>query len=258
MLAEEAVDLAPNIYLKQITLAYREKCLFSNLSLHLPKGQWVALIGASGVGKSSLLRVLAGLTTTSEKFSGHIFADNSIPVNQQIVYMPQNDLLLPWLTVLENTLLSTKLTQSLQHRPNMERAQNLLEKVGLADAIHLYPHQLSGGMRQRTALARTLMENKPIVLMDEPFSALDTITRYKLQNLAASLLKDKTVFFITHDPIEALRLAHVVYLLKDTPAKLCQIAQLDSQPPRHLSHPEVLKLQTLLFSELMPTEEANV
>lgn len=248
---------APNIYLKAITLAYREQNLFSNLDLHLPAGQWVALIGSSGTGKTTLLRAIAGLTTQALTINGEIVADNALPACQQIAYMAQNDLLFPWLSVLENTLLSKKLTPSAPHRLHVKRAKGLLEKVGLAEAIHLYPHQLSGGMRQRTALARTLMEDKPVVLMDEPFSALDAITRFKLQNLAASLLKGKTVFFITHDPAEALRLAHTVYLLKGSPAKLSPIAQPLSSPPRSPSHPEVVKFQTTLFSELLTMEESS-
>lgn len=248
------MNFVPNITLKQVTLHYHEKNIFSELCLHLPKGQWIALIGPSGIGKSSLLRVIAGLTTATEQLSGEIVADNAISVNQQIAYMAQTDLLLPWLTVLDNAMLGTKLTHRHHHLTEVQRAKSLLDKVGLVDAMHLYPHQLSGGMRQRTALARTLMEDKPVVLMDEPFSALDAITRYKLQDLAALLLKDKTVFFITHDPTEALRLAHIVYLMEGVPAKLRQIAHLDSLPPRPLSHPDVVNHQTLIFSELMHRE----
>ena len=96
-----------------------------------------------------------------------------------------------------------------------QRAMSLLESVGLAEYAHAMPQQLSGGMRQRVALARTLMQDKPIVLMDEPFSALDAVTRHKLQTLAAHLLQDKTVVLITHDPQEAVRLAHHLYVLQE-------------------------------------------
>ncbi|MCV5261820.1 ATP-binding cassette domain-containing protein, partial [Escherichia coli] len=101
---------------------------------------------------------------------------------------------------------------------NKQRALTLLSQVGLADYPDAKPAQLSGGMRQRVALARTLMQDKPLVLMDEPFSALDAVTRHKLQTLAAELLKDKTVVLITHDPQESVRLAHHLYVLQGTPA----------------------------------------
>lgn len=105
-------------------------------------------------------------------------------------------------------------------------------------------------MRQRVALVRTLMENKPIILMDEPFSAVDAITRYKLQELAVHLLKDKTVLFITHDPMESLRLADKIYIMHHQPAQLKLVAQLASHAPRALNHPELMQLQAQLFHEL--------
>src|SRR3990167_3228776 len=123
--------------------------------------------------------------------------------------------------------------------------------------MHLYPHQLSGGMRQRVALVRTLMEEKPIILMDEPFSALDAITRYKLQALAVDLLKEKTVFFITHDPSEALRLAHIIYIMQGRPAFLKPVAHLSSAIPRELTDPETSKLQTDLFHQLANMSDAS-
>jgi len=248
------VLLAPNIYLKSISLAYGERPLVSDIHLFIPSGQWVALIGASGTGKTTLLRAMAGLTSKKLRIKGTFSTDNQVAVSQQIAYMGQDDLLLPWLTVLENTLLSRKLTRAVPHQLNMQRAKSLLLQAGLAEAMTLYPHQLSGGMRQRTALVRTLMTDKPIVLMDEPFSALDALTRFKLQNLAVSLLKDKTVLFITHDPIEALRLADKIYLLKGLPANLCTIQVPDIPAPRSPTHPEVLKCQSLLLSELLPAE----
>lgn len=240
----------PTVYLDDVTLAYGETILFSKLNLQLSAGKWTSLLGTSGVGKSSLLRMIAGLMA-QETICGKIYADNGQALLQQVAYMAQNDLLLPWLSVLANATLKLKLRN---HRHIKEReitrAVSLLEKVGLGHALHLYPHQLSGGMRQRVALVRTLMENKPIVLMDEPFSGLDAITRYKLQELAVELLNSKTVLFVTHDPQEALRLAHEIYLMHGHPATLKLLSKLTSITPRKISDTEIAPLQATLFDEL--------
>jgi putative hydroxymethylpyrimidine transport system ATP-binding protein len=251
MPAEEIVT-APSIQIQHGSLAYGEEQVFANLNLVLPAGKWVSLLGPSGVGKSSLLRMICGLTTPQETTGGSIKADNGTPVQQQIAYMAQTDLLLPWMTVLDNATLGITLRGSSrrQYASELDKARELLDKAGLHQASHLYPRQLSGGMRQRVALVRTLMENKPVVLMDEPFSALDAITRYKLQHLAAELLKNKTVFFITHDPTEALRLSNDIYIMQGRPAVLKSVPSLTTTAPRDLTDKEVINLQALLFQQL--------
>ncbi len=243
---------APHLYLENASLAYHGKTLFADINLSVPAGKWIGLLGPSGIGKSSLLRLVAGLITSEEQSQGSIYTDNHLPLNHQIAFMAQTDLLLPWLTVLGNVTLKLKLRHHTREErtASVERAMDLLKKVGLANAASCYPAQLSGGMRQRVALVRTLMEDKPIVLMDEPFSSLDAITRYKLQALAADLLKDKTVLFITHDPTEALRLAHSIYIMQGKIASLKWIADLASSTPREFTDPEVVTLQSVLFQEL--------
>lgn len=243
----------PTIHIDQVALAYRKTPVFNNLSLTLLPSTWVALLGPSGIGKSSFLRLLAGLTKAEEKTEGRIICDNHIPLSEQVAYMAQTDLLLPWFSVLDNVLLGMKLrnTSTNEKKAEQDKALYLLDQVGLQHAKHFYPHQLSGGMRQRVALVRTLMEKKPIVLMDEPFSALDAITRYELQALAFELLKEKTVLFITHDPTEALRLAHEIYIMQGQPASLKHITTLSSKSPRDLNHPHLIALQSSLFAELL-------
>jgi putative hydroxymethylpyrimidine transport system ATP-binding protein len=241
----------PDITINSASLSYANQLIFSDIHLTIPASQWVALLGPSGIGKSSLLRLIAGLSSPQEKIQAHITTSNDIPLSQQAAYMAQNDLLLPWMTVLSNATLGMKLRNDIHNKQDhLARATFLLTQAGLGQALSLYPHQLSGGMRQRVALVRTLMEDKPVVLMDEPFSALDAITRYKLQSLAAELLKDKTVLFITHDPTEALRLANVIYIMRGQPANLKFISSLTSSTPRALSNPELTSLQTSLFDEL--------
>ena len=244
---------ATSIHIHNAALAYHGRAIFSQLQVDLPAGKCVALLGASGVGKSSFLRMIAQLTTAEEIISGQIHAGNFQPLHAQIAYMAQTDLLLPWLTVLQNACLGAKLRSQTrcEYKKTIEQAKQLLQQVGLADKCHAYPAQLSGGMRQRVALVRTLIENKSIVLMDEPFSALDAITRYKLQDLAAEMLKDKTVLFVTHDPNEALRLAHIIYVMQGQPAQLKKITELNSLTPRELSDPTLHALQHELYQALL-------
>ena len=126
----------------------------------------------------------------------------------------------------------------------------MLVRVGLEGREGDRPARLSGGMRQRVALARTLMEDRPIVLMDEPFSALDAITRYQLQALAAELLAGRTVLLVTHDPLEALRLGHRVQVMAGAPARLGEALEPAGAPPRDVADPALLNLQADLLERL--------
>jgi putative hydroxymethylpyrimidine transport system ATP-binding protein len=183
--------------------------LFGPIDVTLHAGQWTCVLGRSGVGKSTLLRLIADLRCAGD-FDGQITASDGIALAGRVGVMTQSDLLLPWLSVLENTVLGARLRGQ---EPDLHRAESLLTRVGLSRHAHKKPNALSGGMRQRTALARTLMEDRPIALLDEPFSALDASTRAEMQELAAEVLLDKTVLLITHDPAEAVRLGHQIVVL---------------------------------------------
>lgn len=228
----------PLIELNNVSLAYNQQLVFKDIHLSLSPGSWTGILGASGVGKSSLIRLLAGLKT-KQTVTGYI-----TPISTQIAYMAQTDLLLPWLTVLDNATLAHQLSPHSSH----QEAVALLEAVGLKDAIDCYPHELSGGMRQRVALVRTLLTDKPIILMDEPFSSLDTATRGRLHTLSSMLLKNKTVIFITHDPLEALKLADDIYLMHGHPASLKHLLHIDTKKPRDLYEPDLLVKQAMLFN----------
>jgi putative hydroxymethylpyrimidine transport system ATP-binding protein len=216
------------------------------LALDVPAGRWTALLGASGVGKSTLLRLAAGLIP-SDAVQGADLAG-------QVAWMAQQDLLVPWRDALGNVLLGAHLRGE---KPDRARAMAMLAAVGLtpADAAKR-PAQLSGGMRQRVALARTLMEDRPVVLMDEPFSAVDAPTRHRLQELAAKLLAGRTVLLVTHDPLEALRLADRIVLLAGTPAGAVELPVPEGATPRAAS-PALLAAQAALLERLVVAEDGS-
>ncbi len=237
------------ISLRGASLSYRGKVVFEELDLDLPAGRMTCLLGPSGVGKSSLLRYIAGLTVSDAgtKVSGTLFFKGAAENAARIAYLAQQDLLLPWLSVLDNVMLGSRLRGEDADRP---RALALLEQVGLQGREDDRPAMLSGGMRQRVALARTLMEDRPFVLMDEPFSALDAITRFELQALASKLLAGKTTLLVTHDPLEALRIGDRLLLLTGSPARFEDPIDPSGATLRDIAEPEVARLQTAIMQRL--------
>ncbi|MDH3596338.1 MAG: ABC transporter ATP-binding protein [Rhodospirillales bacterium] len=234
-------------------MAFEDRVLFEELDLELPGGLTTCLLGPSGVGKTSLLRLIAGLAHGAK---GSVADHRATPIAGRIAYMAQQDLLLPWCSVLDNVLLGARLRGEATTGALEARARELLARVRLANSALARPAQLSGGMRQRAALARTLMEQRPIVLMDEPFSALDAITRYEIQALAARLLAGRTVLLVTHDPLEALRLGHRVHVMAGRPARLDAALEPPGEPPRDPADPALLTHQAELLKRLAQAREA--
>jgi putative hydroxymethylpyrimidine transport system ATP-binding protein len=239
-----ATPACPGITIDRLTLRFGTETVFENLSLDIPGGQFLALLGTSGVGKTSLLKIVAGLATPSH---GSVGATDGGPLTGRVAYMGQTDLLYPWLRVIDNVMLGSRLRRQ---RPDPARAMDLLERVGLGERSRALPMELSGGMRQRAALARTLYEDRPIVLMDEPFSALDAVTRARVQELAAGLLRGRTVLLITHDPMEACRLGHHLVVLSGRPAVLGAPILVPGQTPRALDDPDLQRIQGQLMRAL--------
>ena len=201
-----------------VTFAYpqSDKYVLEHLDLTVEDGEFLCIIGHSGCGKSTLLRLTAGLDFPS---GGHITVDEKAvtgpSVDRTIVFQQYS--LFPWLTVKENVVFAVMKTKRFNREQAKERASYFLAKAGLAQAAESYPYQLSGGMRQRTAIVRALAMDAPYLLLDEPFGALDTKIRRELQMLLQELWKEsgKTVIFVTHDLEEAMIMASRIVFLKD-------------------------------------------
>jgi len=229
-------------------LVFDGRSLFRDLRFGIAGGAWTCLLGASGVGKTTLLRLVAGLL--EDVSSATVSCSDGEELPGRVTYMAQQDLLLPWLSVLDNVLIGRRLRYETISVTDIDRAQDLLAKVGLGGDTARLPATLSGGMRQRAALARTLMEDRPVVLMDEPFSALDAITRVQLQDLAAELLAEHTVLLVSHDPVEALRLGHHIHVLSGRPAVLDKPLVMTDAIPRDLQDTTLLARQAELLDRL--------
>ena len=194
------------------------------LDLSVREGEVVALVGPSGCGKSTALELMAGL---QEPDAG------AVEVRGATAYMPQRDLLLPWRDALGNAALALE-AEGVPRREARRRAAPLFERLGLGQFEAAAPHELSGGMRQRVAFLRTLLAGRPILLLDEPFGALDAITRNSMQEWLASALaaEPRTVVLVTHDVTEALLLADRVAILSPRPGRVVTTLCVDLARPR--------------------------
>ena len=205
-----------NISKKYHTDKYEIEAL-KDISFDINKGDFIAIVGPSGCGKSTILSILCGL---ENKSSGDIIKDN----NLKFGYMFQQDTLFDWLTIKDNCLIGIKINNSLNDETN-NKCDKLLKSYGLYEFKDSYPKELSGGMRQRVALIRTLMLDPDIVLLDEPFSALDYQSRLKISNDVYNILKkeNKTTIMVTHDVSEAVSMADIVIVLSNRPSTIISI-----------------------------------
>lgn len=218
-----------------------------NISFDVYDKEFLCIIGSSGCGKSTLLNILANLDYLSD---GQIIKNN----NLKIGYMLQEDCLLPWLNILDNATLGLDIMH-IKTEENVKYVKNLLEKYGLGDFLEKYPNQLSGGMRQRVALIRTLATKPDILLLDEPFSALDYMSRLMVSEDVSKIIKNekKTVVMITHDIAEALSLADRIIVLSKRPAIIKKIYNIDiegSTPMERRKSPRFAPYYDLLWKEL--------
>ncbi|MED3550418.1 ABC transporter ATP-binding protein [Cytobacillus praedii] len=206
--------------------------VISELSMQVNRGEFVSLIGKSGTGKSTILKLVTGLLTQDE---GEISIDGKPISLGDVGYMPQRDLLLPWRSILDNIIISAEFRKDLQI--TREEARHWLNRVGLIEYENALPKQLSGGMRQRAAFLRALLTGKDLLLLDEPFGALDALTKREMQAWLLSIWQElnKTVLFITHDLEEACFLSDRIILLH--PDKKVEKINVDLPRPRF---PELL------------------
>lgn len=211
--------MRPIVSLDNVSLRYHsvsgETPAVSHLNLEVLPGEFICIVGPSGCGKSSILSMLAGLLSPSE---------GSIRIDGEIGYMLQKDYLLEWRSIRSNALLGLEIQKKLT-KENIEYVDTLLEQYGLGDFKEHYPYQLSGGMRQRVALIRTLAVRPDILLLDEPFSALDYQTRLSVSDEIGSIIRKegKTAILVSHDISEAISLSDRVVVLSGRPARLKKI-----------------------------------
>lgn len=224
-----------------------------DINLTVDDGSFVAIVGPSGCGKSTLLNIVSGLEQPSTGrilFEGEAVADRL----GRTAYMHQRDLLLPWRTVLGNAILGLEAAGT-QKRVAVDRARELLPRFGLEEFADSYPAVLSGGMRQRVAFLRTVLTEKPIFLLDEPFGALDALTRATMQEWLLGLWDElrRTILFITHDVEEALLLADRVAVMSGRPGHFLQVVEVPLPRPRRyemISDPEFVRLKSDLLESL--------
>jgi putative hydroxymethylpyrimidine transport system ATP-binding protein len=222
----------------------------AEISFDIRQGEFVSLIGQSGSGKSTLCNLIAGLLTPD---SGEIRLDGRL-INGQtghVGYMPQRDLLMPWRTVLQNVVLGAEIARQPLEQAR-QRARALLPLFGLEGFANAYPRQLSGGMRQRAALLRTILMERPLLLLDEPFGALDALTRREMQNwlLTVWAQLQPTVLFVTHDVREATLLSDRILVLSARPGRLIADVPIALPRPRRESDEAFLRLQAQLLGAL--------
>ena len=226
----------------------KEVVAISDISLNIYKGEFVVVVGPSGCGKSTLLNIIGGIDSKS---SGNIIFGNDIKVG----YMLQDDCLLSWLNILDNCLLGLKINGMLSE-DNINYVKELINTYGLSDFMYSYPASLSGGMRQRVALIRTLALKPDILLLDEPFSALDYQTRLNVADDVYKIIKEnkKTVVMITHDIGEACSLADRVVVLTNRPSKVKRIIDIEienkSNPINNRKTPEFVMYYDMIWKEI--------
>lgn len=221
-----------SLLVQHIGKSFQSKQVLADISLEVKKGEFVSLLGPSGSGKSTLFAIIGGMLQPD---AGEVVMDGRSITNRggHISYMPQQDSLFPWRTILDNVLLG----QELQGDVDREYAKEMLRIAGLEDVIHAYPHELSGGMKQRASFIRALLSPQDLLCLDEPFSALDEFTRLDMQKwlLATWNQYRQSILFITHNIEEALFLSDKIVILTNSPTTVKEIITVPFPRPREES-----------------------
>lgn len=250
-----------NLKIKDLSFSYpgSDKLILKDISVNVTDGEFVCILGQSGCGKSTLLRLIAGLEKPT---TGELLVDDKAiegaSLDKGVVFQDYG--LFPWMTAGENILLALKQKYPKRDKKELkEIAVNMLKAVGLDESVYRkLPKELSGGMKQRCAIAQSFSIDPPMLLMDEPFGALDAVTRAKLQELVLDLWSQgepkKTVFFVTHDVDEALLLANRIVVLGQSPSNIiydCKIPE-EKRPTRQnlFKNQEILDLRNTLIEQI--------
>ncbi|WP_287884176.1 MULTISPECIES: ABC transporter ATP-binding protein [Paracoccus] len=229
--------ISPAVAVRRLSRAFGDRPVLHDITLNIPSGQFVALLGESGSGKTTLLRALAGLDDDARQSGGY-----SVPENVSVLF--QDARLLPWLSVIDN------LTLGLRRQDAVQAAQSMLDSVGIGDKARAYPATLSGGQKQRAALARSLLRSPDLLLADEPFGALDALTRLKMHDLLLRLVERSrpSIVLVTHDVDEAVLLADRILVLRD--GVIAEDHRVTVPHPRRPSHPDFEDLRRRLLRSL--------
>jgi ABC-type nitrate/sulfonate/bicarbonate transport system ATPase subunit len=242
---------SPKLRVDNLSMTFRTPAgafeALAPITVSIPQGRFVSLIGPSGCGKSTIFNIIAGLL---EPTGGRVLIDgvDATGTIGRVGYMLQKDLLLPWRTVLDNVILGMEI-QAVPLRTARERALPLLRRYGLSGFEYLHPSSLSGGMRQRAALLRTLLFDTDVILLDEPFGALDAQTKLQMQEWLMALWSDfgKTVLFVTHDVEEAIYLSDELHVMGTRPGRI--IATIPVNLPRPRVRTSALTPEFLVIKE---------
>lgn len=229
---------------KGITKAFEDKLIFDSLDIELHEGETIALVGPSGIGKTTLLNILSGVCLP-DKGNVCLYGEDITGKPGRISYMQQKDLLLPYYTVLHNVALPL-IIKGMKKKKAMEKAKEYFAFFGIEGYEDKYPHELSGGMKQRAALLRTYIQSGKVVLLDEPFGALDAVTRTKMQKWYLGIAKELllSTVIITHDTDEALILADSVYVM----SKGIKIINIENKPENFELTEEFIRIKKEIVS----------
>jgi ABC-type nitrate/sulfonate/bicarbonate transport system ATPase subunit len=228
----EVIDMSHKLNIENVSKQYAGTYALAPTNLTVSDGEFITIVGPSGCGKSTLFNIISGVLNPTE---GDVLIDEKDVTNApgHVGYMMQKDLLLPWKSTFENILLGISLTRKAS-KEEQERAATLAERYGLGTFLNNFPHTMSGGMRQRAAFLRTLMFNKDVLLLDEPFGALDSQTRFSMQQWLLDVWSEqrRTILFITHDVEEAVFLADRVVVMSPRPGRIEEIIPIEIERPR--------------------------
>lgn len=250
--------MPPILNLQNVSLTYHslvgETEALKYINFTVEEGQFIAVLGPSGCGKTTILSLISGLITPTY---GQVFIDNEpvITTNDKTGYMFQKDHLFEWRSILNNIILGLEV-KKIKTKENMTFVNELIKKYGLSEFKNHYPNELSGGMRQRVALIRTLSLKPKILLLDEPFSALDYQTRLEVCDDVAKIIKQeqKTTIFVTHDIAEAISMADKIIILSERPAMIKKIINIpfskETTPLKKRENPDFRLLFEEIYEEL--------